>query len=461
VSLLAQSPSRQVVYLPYEQAEPILSALAEELPAALKQPDASVWSQWAARRDEEIRSRLVRGEEDTLVNFLFFGTSFTSAPRLNPQQMEGLATPANPAIADPPPAGKPGGVAKLLDRRLDDLVAALATPGKNERLLFARKFVEGRGYTVTPASRAHLREYLLETVRRVSAEQAAYAAKLQEARSLGSATEEFIQRSTLYQARGLSLDTSLMPNFALEESLKALQAQGLLATPGIRRVAIIGPGLDFTDKQAGYDFYPQQTVQPFAILDTLLRLGLANPDKLEVFTFDISPRVNDHLRRAQARARQGHGYVLQLPHDRRQWTPGAVRYWQQFGDRIGIPVEPLPVPPGIGEVEIRAVRVRPSMVTRLAPLDLNIVLQQLDLPAEERYDLIIATNVLVYYDVLEQSLAVANVERMLRPGGFLLTNNALLELPASRLRSVDYLTVVYSDRADDGDQIVWYQRLPD
>ena len=28
------------------------------------------------------------------------------------------------------------------------------------------------------------------------------------------------------------------------------------------------------------------------------------------------------------------------------------------------------------------------------------------------------------------------------------------------MKSVDYLTVVYSDRPDDGDHIVWYQRSP-
>jgi len=83
------------------------------------------------------------------------------------------------------------------------------------------------------------------------------------------------------------------------------------------------------------------------------------------------------------------------------------------------------------------------------------------LASAERFDLIIATNILVYYDNFEQSLALLNVERMLRPGGFLLSNNALLELPFMRVRSLDYLTVVYSDRPDDGDHIIWYQRQPE
>ena len=75
--------------------------------------------------------------------------------------------------------------------------------------------------------------------------------------------------------------------------------------------------------------------------------------------------------------------------------------------------------------------------------------------------MLIATNILVYYDVFEQSLALANIEKMLQPGGFLLSNNALLELPGSGMHSVGYETVVYSDKPNDGDHIVWYQRVAD
>src|ERR1035437_2541471 len=81
---------------------------------------------------------------------------------------------------------------------------------------------------------------------------------------------------------------------ALEESLKAMQASGVLAPGSVRRAAVIGPGLDFTDKLGGYDFYPQQTIQCFALADSLFRLGLARPGELQLTTFDISQRVNDH-----------------------------------------------------------------------------------------------------------------------------------------------------------------------
>jgi hypothetical protein len=236
----------------------------------------------------------------------------------------------------------------------------------------------------------------------------------------------------------------------------------MLTAGSVRRVGIIGPGLDFTDKQDGYDFYPQQTIQPFALIDTLLRLGLARADDLRVTTFDLSDRVNDHLRRATANGRRGTPYTIHLPRDAdAKWKPDAIGYWTSFGDRIGAPATPVAAPTGIGDIRVRSVRVRSAIVALITPEDTNIVLQHLEAPPGQSFDLLIATNILVYYDVFEQSLALANIERMLRPGGFLLSNNALLELPSSRMHSSGYETVAYSDRPGDGDHIVWYQRTPD
>jgi len=159
----------------------------------------------------------------------------------------------------------------------------------------------------------------------------------------------------------------------------------------------------------------------------------------------------------RARAAQGTSYLVQLPRDS-QWQPQLADYWSKFGDRIGEPATPVAAPTALGDIKVRAVKIRPAVVSLISSADLNIVLQRLNLPANESFDVIIATNILVYYDVFEQSLALTNVEKMLRPGGFLLSNNALLELPGARMHSVNYETVVYSNRANDGDHIVWYQR---
>jgi hypothetical protein len=88
-----------------------------------------------------------------------------------------------------------------------------------------------------------------------------YAELLKAAESQGNRNEELLTRSRLFQACGVSLDTSWQPNFAIERSLSALKSKGLLAAGSMHRVAVIGPGLDFTDKNEGYDFYPPQSIR--------------------------------------------------------------------------------------------------------------------------------------------------------------------------------------------------------
>jgi len=443
-------------YITYEEASPILVALQEILPAELRTASSSeipgIWQKWVERRDAEIRDRLARGDEDSVVNLMLFGTSFTTKPRVTIKTLsQAVASSAQPSAAS---------VAKTIQDRAVDLVRAMASPVRNERLAFARRVVERNGYNLQ-AHRADERviQYLLSVLDRVLKENAGYARVLESARLLGDPSAEFAERSRLFEGRGLSSDTSLLPNFALEKALTSIKALGLLKLGSVHRVAVIGPGLDFTDKEDGYDFYPQQTIQPFAIVDTLLRLGLSTARDISVTTLDLSPRVNDHLAAARRRADSGVGYIVQLPRSlQSSWRPQIIDYWSKLGDRIGVPVAPAAIPAAVADVKVRAVRIRPSIVSKVRPKDVNIVLQRLELPAQRNFDLIVSTNILVYYNVFEQSLALCNIAQMLRPGGLLLSNNSVLELPSSRIRSVGYETVAYSDKDDDGDHIVWYQR---
>jgi SAM-dependent methyltransferase len=454
LAFYAQSAGRQVDYISYDEARPVIDALSDIMPVELKAAGpgemAVAWARWVTQRDAAIRARLVQGDEDSLINFLLFGTAYTRAPRITLKALAQARQNAN--------ASEAAAFAEAIKARAGDLVQGIAAPDSNERLLFARHLVEMKGYEVkTEAARARLQQYLIDRLARVLNEQTGYAKILESARMLGDPSEEFAERSRLFRNRGLSSDTSLMPNFAIERALAALKAKGLLAPQSVRRVAIVGPGLDFTDKQDGYDFYPQQTIQPFAVLDSLRRLGLAKANDLRLATLDLSPRVNAHLTRARARAASGTPYIVQLPRDE-HWKPELLAYWSTFGDQIGAPVAAVKPPAALGPLQVRAVSIRPAFVSLISSADVDIVLQHLELAAAERFDLIIATNILVYYDTFEQSLALANIEQMLRPGGLLLSNNALLELPSSKMHSVGYESVAYSDREADGDHIVWYQR---
>ena len=100
---------------------------------------------------------------------------------------------------------------------------------------------------------------------------------------------------------------------------------------------------------------------------------------------------------------------------------------------------------------------RPSAVRRLSVLDVNIVTDRLE---AEPFDLVIATNVFIYYDLLDQALALSNVEAMLKPGGFLLANFSAPALSSLTIRPVETTTTALRPRPareNIRDFMVWYQ----
>src|SRR5205823_7749094 len=140
-----------------------------------------------------------------------------------------------------------------------------------------------------------------------------------------------------------------------------------------------------------YDFYPVQTLQPFALIDSLRRLGIADRDGPSVAIFDLSTRVLNHVKRAVDRAADG--YVVQLPLDEDvPWFPNAKQYWSRFGSEIGTEAPVIKPPQGL-PVKARAVRIPPDVMKLLRPVDLNMVCQQEALADSEKLDLAIATNV--------------------------------------------------------------------
>jgi len=443
------SSAQGLPYTPYDDAWPVVEAMREALPAGLAGvPEdrlPSAWPAWARERDRAVRERLVRGEEDAVVNLLFFGASFTEAPRLAADTSSRTATAETES---------------LLSRRLQDLAAAVAGSGGDERLQLARSVFTRQRPRAAVTDRTAVESWLRDAVARVRREQAAFAAELAQVRALPNATSQLAARSTLFRDRGIALDTSLRPAFAVDEALRDALERGLLTEGSVRRVAVVGPGLDFVEKAEGLDFSPPQSLQALALADSLFRLGLSRPESVSIIAFDISPRVLDHLERARERAAAGEGYVLQLPRPRQGWAAPFVAYWQRLGDAVGKPAEAVRPPPSAGPLEVRAVRVKPEVAAAVQPLDLNVVYQRLDLPPAERFDLVVATNILVYYDTFEQCLALANVARMTAAGGLFLSNSSVLELPGSALRSVGYKTVVFSDAPDDGEHVIFYRRLP-
>jgi SAM-dependent methyltransferase len=422
----------------FETAKPLLDAHAGELPPELKEPNEGKWKAWAQHEDNVVRTRLEQGALDSMINLLLFGTSFTTQPRIITMNDFG----------DP-----------VVQARVTDLLEALRKPGNNDRIIFLRSLLRSRG--VEPDNSAgydKTKNFVLENLRRVVQEQNTIRKQVDQAERESNQETGLSERSRVFRDRGISVDTTILSSFGIDGALRDMAERAVLQKGSITRLAVIGPGLDFTDKGFGYDFYPLQTLQPFAVYDSLVRLGLAERGKIEITAFDISHEVLEHLRRTRERAKRGENYVVQLPREYWPFAPEAVQYWRSFGSEIGAPVAPIRPPAALTGLETRAVAIRPEVVLSCKPVDLNIVLEEFDRSATRPFDLIVATNVFVYYDTFEQALALRNIATLLKPGGFFLTNDWLPHVPQIPMRSVGYTAVRYGESGDWGDNVFWWQR---
>jgi len=412
-------------FIPFEAAKPVVAAFADSIPAELKPAaslDAARWSAWVQQADREVRDRLNTGEEDTLTNLLRFGVTFTQEYRIDDEYLLRY--------------GKSSLVDSFAQNRANDLVRSLAAPktwppNSSEGMARMRALLQKKGFSFqTPEQRKQIKKYLLDNLARMRDDILRYRTP---------ANEE--TRSQLFKDRGISLDTNLWPDFLLDQHFRRMVETGLLKPGSAQRIAIVGPGLDFANKEKGNDFYPPQTIQPFAVLDSLIRLGVTNPDTVELYTFDISSDVNFHVARAKGNAVAGRSYTVQLPwntaaRQTEEYRRSFVEYWQKLGDQIGEPVPPIAVPTAASETQARAVKIRAGIVRRLTALDMNIVFQRLPLAPEERFDIVIGTNIFLYYGGFEQSLARANIASMLKPGGVLLSSDKLADTVPAGLEQV-------------------------
>ncbi|HLI62207.1 MAG TPA: hypothetical protein VKV05_02325 [Terriglobales bacterium] len=398
------------------------------------------WTAWLQKSDAQVRQRLDAGEEDSLTNLLRFGVTYTKEYRIDDEYL--------------PLYGQSTLVNAFAENRANDLIKALAAPNGNQGFVEMRMFLEKKGFSFkTPADRAQVKAYLLANLARMRKE------------FLQLRAQAKTDRSHEFERRGISLDSNLWPDYDLDVALQTLLGSGKLQPAGIRRVGIVGPGLDFVNKQEGVDYYPPQITQPFAVLDTLFRLHLASPDTVELYTFDISPRVNLHLERAKKNAAHGRGYTVQLPwYSDGRWT-GDFRakftsYWQQLGSQIGQPVTPIPVPQASPGFSTRAIRIRPAILNHVTPVDMNIVFQRLPLAPEQRFDLIIGTNIFLYYGSFEQALACVNIASMLKSGGYLLSNDKLADAAVAGLEPVMVSDIPMTTPPVITDYIYSYRRAP-
>lgn len=344
----------------------------EDLPPNLR--PSGDFDQLRQALDRDTADRLRRGEDEHLAYFLLQSRTFTHRPPLEPALSAREFIPGESST--PPPAVR---------ARMDDFLRALRRPAVDQRL-------------------AYWQLYLPPARRSIPALTAAYTEAM---RFLYQ--KEFQSDPAAYQRRGHSTDTQVEANYAVWTALAVLRR----LDPALRlnRVLIIGPGLDFAPRTGLRDDLPPQSYQPYLTADSLLAWQLADPDQLSIHCVDINPRVIRFLENFPRRPQ------LTLPRS------GGNQEYQEYLNQAGRHLGPV-----LAQSHGRLLRIRPELANRVHTGQLNIVTERYD--PSPNFDLIVATNVLTYFPDPQLTLAVANIQAMLRPGGYFLHNELRPSLEA-------------------------------
>jgi hypothetical protein len=407
-----------------------------DLPPAIQQRlertglDRDRFPAWTTELRARHAARVREGDEDHLVFYALQSTRTTNAPRIEPalsartlvDRLDADARMRFFSEAASLPADR---IPQDARARLRALVQSADGAASDPRLGYFRALLQA---AVPPApsheawraaADAHVARAYLRAMRFL-AEQA----------RAGQTREAADAIATLYRTRGLSTDTSVEAGFLVHVGLATLRA--LEARRRVSRVVIIGPGLDLAPRTGFQEAIPPQSVQPFAVADALISLGLTDPASLRITCLDINPRVVDALDRGRGEPR-----TLTLSPAIEAAAGVSMsdefrRYVETLGLAIGSPLTPTlsPTSPKAsserGGGSVRRVAIRHLAADTIEARTVDIVLDRLPLEAE----LIVVTNVLSYFDDRELALALANVAAMLAPGGILLHNEARPEVGA-------------------------------
>lgn len=352
--------------------------------------------------------RVREGDLDHLVFYLLQSTRFTSLPPIEPALsakalVDALTDQERTAFLRDSSAPSPR-VPTDVHARAAALVRALESPGSDERLAYFREVAETSFPVRRERSAALIREY-------IRAMRFVYEKEFIAQKSASPAA----QVAALYRSRGLSTDTAVEAGYLVYLGLGIVKS--LAAERQIRRVLIVGPGLDLAPRTALHEEGPPQSYQPWAVIDALVSLGLARLDDLTVIAADINPRVVGHIRRAAARPP-----LLTLTSEIRETaditlTADYRDYFKALGQGIGSVGQPATASNRL----VKTVRVNEAAARALNAATIDVVTERLD---TEPFDVAIATNIFPYFDDGQLTLALTNVAAMLRPGGVLLHNES-------------------------------------
>jgi hypothetical protein len=399
-------------------AQSIAPVSWSDLPPAIQQRlersglDGPRFLAWTADLRARHSARMREGDEDHLVFYALQSTRITSAPPIEPAVSARMLVATLDSdtrarfLADPSTLA-PRRIPRDAHSRLRAMVRAVEKRSDDARLGYFRTLLMPK--EPSPRSLGAWRAAADRRVERGYARAMRFLAE-QDVEARGERAAEGV--AALYRTRGLSTDSSVEAGFLVREGLATLKA----IEPGrrIARVAIVGPGYDLAPRTGYHDLTPPQSLQPFAVMDALVALGLSDLASLKVTCLDINPRVVAALTTA---TRLG---ALLMVASGVTSAPNVTptEEFQRYVETLGAAV--TVEPPMAGVPPYRRVPVAPRGVAALDPHLADIVLDRLPLDA----DLVVITNVLPYFDDRELALALANIHAMLASGGVLIHNEA-------------------------------------
>ncbi|MBV9084201.1 MAG: class I SAM-dependent methyltransferase [Acidobacteriaceae bacterium] len=354
------------------------------------------------------------GEFDHLIAYVLQSNQFTGERSLEPA----LSAKS---------FAQTGEIPEAVRIRLEQFLRALSNPGRNPRLLYFAQLLPSRDRNLRFLSGEYCR-----TMRFLY-------------------RKEFLSQDRLYESRGHSTDTQVAGNYAVWNALAVLKA----TAPGTRieRVLIIGPGLDFAPRTDLVDAVPPQSFQPYLTADAVLTLGLSGLQDLDLECVDINDRPIRFINSFPSGPRLLYLYS----------EPGTQEYNRYF-DAIGAGIGTAATGPNRIHLPARfltrTISVDGAVARAVHAEAMNVITQRLG----RTYDLVIATNVLLYFSSLELPLALTNIAAMLRPGGYFIHNDLRAETEADaeqlKLNAVQARSVLIArgERAPLYDAFALHQR---
>jgi hypothetical protein len=425
----------------------------EDLPPSVREwlrnkVDAENFTSHVREIDQQSGNRLVAGEREHLIYFILQSTRFTNQPPIEPAQnavafFSGLTPEERTSLLNDP--SKVPAIERLparAARRFKAFFAAIRERPDDERVAhFAGLLPTDGGES---AESFVFRAY-------AGAMQFLYQKEFSGNR--GAAVE-------LYQKRGFSTDSGFDANFAVDLALSILAR--VEPRERLHRILIVGPGLDLAPRTDLVDVFPPQSYQPFAVADSVLRLGLTDRASVSVHCVDINDAVLSYLDQVRERQVTELSVLSGLTDTSTQpLSDDYRRYFREFGARIGRPL-PRPRPGGRHENRLfKSLRIDEAIAQRITADRLNIITERYVSP--HKYDLVIVTNVFPYFADIELALALGNIAAMLRDGGYLVHNEGRALLPvlagASGLKLLQMRSLVIAphDRTAVRDA-VWIHR---